>query len=148
MEPERTSEQRIDVNHGARGMSAGSAALDTILQPRILIIEDEAILALLLEEFLVDAGFEIAGVAGRLETALALIKQGQFDAAILDANLAGVSSGPAASALAAGGVPFIVVSGYLPPSNSRTRFPEQRRLQKPCRPDDLIQTLRAILRIQ
>ena len=114
MEPECTSEQRVDVNHGAGGMSAGSAALGTILQPRILIVEDEAILALLLEEFLVDAGFEIAGVAGRLETALALIKQGQFDAAILDANLAGVSSGPAAAALTAGGVPFIVVSGYLP----------------------------------
>jgi DNA-binding response OmpR family regulator len=147
MEPKRTSEQRVDVNHGAGRMSAGTAALDEILQPRILIVEDEAILALLLEEFLVDAGFEIAGVAGRLETALALIKQGQFDAAILDANLAGVSSGPAASALTAGGVPFIVVSGYLPEQQPGA-FSGAVCLQKPCRPDDLIQTLRAILRIQ
>ena len=147
MEPERTSEQRIDVSHGAGGMSAGSAALDTALQPRILIVEDEAILALLLEEFLVDAGFEIAGVAGRLETALALIKRGQFDAAILDANLAGVSSGPAASALTEGGVPFIVVSGYLP-EQQPDAFSGAVCLQKPCRPDDLIQTLRTILRIQ
>ena len=128
-------------------MNAGTAALDAILQPRILIVEDEAILALLLEEFLVDAGFEVVGVAGRLETALALIKRGQIDAAILDANLAGVSSGPAALALAAASVPFVVVSGYLPEQQSDA-FSGAVCLQKPCRPDDLIRTLRAILRSQ
>ena len=53
-----------------------------------------------------NAGFKIAGVAGRLETALALIESGDCDVAIVDANLAGVSAGPAASALAARGVPL------------------------------------------
>jgi DNA-binding response OmpR family regulator len=125
-------------------MSHGMATLDVPRQSRILIIEDEAILALILEEFLIDAGFEIAGVAGRLETALALIERGVSDAAILDANLAGVSSGPAAVALSARGVPFIVVSGYLP-EQQPSSFSGALCLQKPCRPADLIQALRGLL---
>jgi CheY-like chemotaxis protein len=122
----------------------GTATVDTIKQPRILLIEDEAILALVLEEFLIEAGFEIAGVAGRLETALALIERDISDAAILDANLAGVNSGPAAVALAARGIPFIVVSGYAP-EQQMGAFSGALCLRKPCRPDDLIQALRGLL---
>jgi DNA-binding response OmpR family regulator len=110
----------------------------------ILIIEDEPMLAFALEEFLADAGFEIAGVAGRLGTALAIIESGVFDAAILDANLAGVSAGPAASALTARGLPFIVLSGYLP-EQQKSVFSGSLRLQKPCRPEHLIQALHSIL---
>jgi DNA-binding response OmpR family regulator len=125
-------------------MSAGTARSDTTRQPRILIIEDEAILALVLEEFLTDAGFEIAGIAGRLETALALIQRGVTDAAILDANLAGVSSAPAAAALTARGVPFVVVSGYLPEQQPGA-FAGALCLRKPCRPDDLVRALHSLL---
>jgi CheY-like chemotaxis protein len=125
-------------------MTPNTATLDKHREARILIVEDEAILALVLEEFLIDAGFAIAGVAGRLETAIELIEQGVTDAAILDANLAGVSSGPAAAALTARGVPFIVVSGYLPEQQPRA-FAGAVCLQKPCRPDDLIQALHNIL---
>jgi DNA-binding response OmpR family regulator len=110
----------------------------------ILIVEDEPMLAFALEEFLIDAGFEIVGVAGRIETALAMIESGGFDAAILDANLAGVSAGPAALALRARGVPFIVVSGYLA-SQQQSAFKGALCLQKPCPPDRLIQALRSIL---
>jgi CheY-like chemotaxis protein len=125
-------------------MSPRPATSETPRQPRILIIEDEAILALVLEEFLADAGFEIAGIAGRLETALALIQRGVSDAAILDANLAGVSSAPAAMALTARGVPFVVVSGYLP-EQQPDAFAGALCLRKPCRPDDLVQALRSLL---
>jgi CheY-like chemotaxis protein len=118
---------------------------DSRRNARILIVEDEPVLAFILEELLMDAGFEIAGVAGRLETALAIIERGVLDAAILDANLAGVSAGPAASALAARGLPFIVVSGYLPEQQPRAFFSAALRLQKPYRPDDLIEALRGIL---
>ena len=59
---------------------------------RILIVEDEPMIALELEEFLIDAGFKIAAIAGKLEKALALIESGACDAAIVDANLAGVST--------------------------------------------------------
>jgi len=104
-------------------------------------------LAFALEEFLTDAGFEVIGVAGRIETALAMIDSGGFDAAILDANLAGVSAGPAATALRERGVPFIVVSGYLP-SQQQSVFNGALCLQKPCPPDRLIQALRGILTAQ
>ena len=60
-------------------------------------------LALDLEELLVDAGFKVAAIAGKLEKALALIESGGFDAAILDANLGGVSASPLASAMTARG---------------------------------------------
>jgi DNA-binding NtrC family response regulator len=114
---------------------------------RVLIVEDEPVLAFALEELLIEDGFEIAGVATRLEKALAIIESGICDAAILDANLAGVSAGPAALALAARGVPFIVLSGYSP-DQQQSVFSGALRLQKPCRPDRIIQVLRSILPVR
>ena len=60
---------------------------------RILIIEDEAMIAFAIEQTLLADGFEIAGIAARLPAALTLIDGCAFDAAILDTNLAGVSAG-------------------------------------------------------
>ena len=79
---------------------------------RILIVEDEPMLAFVLEELLLAAGDVVVGVASRLETALAVITDGICDAVILDTNLAGVSAAPAALALASRGIPFLVLSGY------------------------------------
>lgn len=110
----------------------------------ILIIEDEPMVALGFENVLIDAGFQIAGVVGTLEKAMALIESGVCDAAIVDANLAGVSASPAAIALAARGLPYIVISGYSP-EQMQGDFPGARYLQKPCRPEMLIQTLNHLL---
>jgi DNA-binding response OmpR family regulator len=127
-------------------MSPRTTILDH--QPwRVLIVEDEPILAFALEELLIESGFEIAGVAGELETALSIIESGVCDAAILDANLAGVNAGPAASVLAARGLPFLILSGYSSDQQQSTFF-GALRLQKPCRPDRLIQALRSILPAQ
>ncbi len=112
--------------------------------PRVLIIEDEPLLAYVLEEVVRDAGFAIAGTATRLPPALELIAAGTCDAAILDANLAGVSAGPAALALTTAGVPFIVLSGYAPDQQSRA-FAAGTHLQKPCRPERLIEVLQGLL---
>jgi DNA-binding response OmpR family regulator len=60
---------------------------------------------------LADAGFEIAGIATRVTTTLNLIENVGCDAAIVDANLAGVRATPAAAALHARGLPFVVLSG-------------------------------------
>ena len=111
---------------------------------RILIIEDDPTMAHDLRDLLVEAGFEIAGVAGKLEKALALIESGACDAAIVDANLAGVSASPAASALTARGLPFIVLSGYSR-EQLQGAFPGAILLQKPCRPAQLIQALNTIV---
>ena len=107
---------------------------------RVLIVEDEPMIALGLEDVLIDAGFEIAGVAGKLEKALALIEDGACDAAIVDANLAGVSASPIANALTKRGLPFIVTSGYSQ-QQMLGQFAGAPFLQKPCRPELLVQTL-------
>ena len=111
---------------------------------RVLIIEDEPIIALGIEDVLIDAGFQIAGVAARLEKALSLIESGACDVAIVDANLAGVSASPAAMALAARGLPFIVMSGYSP-EQMQGEFPDALFIQKPCRAELIIETLNTLL---
>lgn len=111
---------------------------------RILIVEDEPVLALTLEEELIDAGFAIAGVALQLDKALALVESGVCDVAIVDANLVGVSASPVAIALAARGLPYIVMSGYSP-DQLRGEYPRGFFLSKPCRPELLLETLNSIL---
>jgi DNA-binding response OmpR family regulator len=112
--------------------------------PRILIVEDEPMLAYALEECLQEAGFTVVGVAARLGQALEIIDTGTPDAAILDTNLAGVSASPVAAALAARGLPFIVLSGYLP-SQQPEGFSRGLHLQKPCRLDRLTAALHGLL---
>jgi DNA-binding response OmpR family regulator len=111
---------------------------------RILIVEDEPVIALTLEEVLIDAGFAIAGVETKLDKALALIESGACDAAIVDANLAGVSASPVAISLAARGLPYILMSGYSP-NQMRGEYPRALFLSKPCRPELLLETLNSML---
>ena len=118
-------------------MSKRHITRDNLYEARILIVEDEPMLAYALEESLVEAGFELAGIAGRVEQALKFVERGDCDAAIIDANLAGVSAAPVASALLARSIPFIVVSGYSR-EQQRGAFPGAPFVQKPYRPDDLV----------
>lgn len=78
---------------------------------RVLIVEDAVLLALELETGLSDAGAEVVGPAYELAEAMALL-DGHIDAAVLDANLNGLSVTPVAEALAARGVPFVFATGY------------------------------------
>ena len=113
--------------------------------PRILIIEDEPLIAFGLEHLLVKAGFRVSGIATKLSKALALIELDACDAAIVDANLAGVSASPAGAALADRGLPFVVLSGYSPEQQSGAFPGAAQFLQKPCRPDWIIAALRKIV---
>jgi len=79
---------------------------------RVLIVEDEMTIALLIEDMITDMGHEVAGMAMRLPQAIELASNGQFDFAILDVNLDGRRSFPVADVLAARGVPFIFATGY------------------------------------
>ncbi len=78
---------------------------------RVLIVEDAVLLALELETGLSDAGAHVVGPAYELAEAMALLDQ-DIDAAVLDANLNGLSVMPVAEALAARGVPFVFATGY------------------------------------
>lgn len=79
---------------------------------RILIVEDEPLIAMMLEDFLDVLGKQLAGQADNVADALALIDAGGIDAAILDVNLrGGEKSWPIADALAARGIPFVFATG-------------------------------------
>ena len=111
---------------------------------RILIVDDEPLIAFGLEEILIDAGFKVAAVASKIDKALALIESDGCDAAIVDANLAGVSSSPLAAALKARDLPFIVLSGYSA-SQIQRDFPGALFIKKPYRPAQLIEAVNKLL---
>ena len=79
---------------------------------RILIVEDEPLIAMMLEDLLDMLGKAVAGTADNIVSALALVEAGGLDGAILDVNLRGGEvSWPVADALAAAGVPFLIATG-------------------------------------
>ena len=79
---------------------------------RILVVEDEPLIAMMLEDFLDELGRDVAGSADSVASALPIVEAGGFDAAILDVNLrGGEKSWAIADALAARGVPFLLATG-------------------------------------
>jgi CheY-like chemotaxis protein len=83
------------------------------LRSRILLVEDEVLIAMLLEDYLTELGQQVAGHADSVDAALALLASGPaIDFAFLDLNLRGDSVDPVADALAARGTPFCIMTGY------------------------------------
>lgn len=84
---------------------------------RVLVVEDEALVAMMLEDELLEAGAEVVGPASSVSAALELIDatatDGGLSAAVLDINLNGERVSPVADRLAALGVPFLFATGYL-----------------------------------
>jgi CheY-like chemotaxis protein len=79
---------------------------------RVLVVEDEMLVAWLLEDLLSDFGCTVVGPAARVDQALAMLDTEAIDAAILDVNLNGQKSFPVADALTVRGVPFAFSTGY------------------------------------
>lgn len=79
---------------------------------RVLLVEDEAIVAMAAEDMLAELGAELAGSAATLEEAIAHADALPLDAALLDINLNGAMSLPVAERLRARGVPFAFATGY------------------------------------
>ena len=79
---------------------------------RVLVVEDEMTIALLMEDMLTDMGCEVVELAMRLPRALEAAQTADIDFAILDVNLAGHMSFPVADVLQQRGVPFVFVTGY------------------------------------
>lgn len=79
---------------------------------RILIVEDEALVAMLIEDIVEELGGAVAGPAAKVAQALAVLEAGEVDAALLDVNLGGEWSYPVAEALAARGIPYVFITGY------------------------------------
>jgi CheY-like chemotaxis protein len=111
---------------------------------RILIVEDEVLIAQVIEETLRDAGFLIAGRTGSPDEAIAIVEESGCDAAVLDVNLRGRSVAPVATALHQRGTPFVFISGYggFP---LHEQFRDAPLLSKPFRYQQLIDVIKKIL---
>lgn len=79
---------------------------------RVLVVEDETLIAIMIEDTLMELGCEIVGPTGRLDKALQLVNEAKFDAAILDVTIRGGKVYPVAEELVARGIPFVFASGY------------------------------------
>jgi CheY-like chemotaxis protein len=112
---------------------------------RILVVEDELMIRMLLEDMLGELGYTVAAEAGRLDEALAAAKSAEIDVAILDVNLNGQPILPVADALAARGTPFVFATGY-----GERGLPEPYRdrptLKKPFQLEGLKQMLDSALK--
>jgi CheY-like chemotaxis protein len=94
--------------HGSTSRPTGAATR----KRRVLVVEDEGVVGMLLEDMLTDLGYEVAAMAARLADGLRRAQTEAVDCAILDVNLDGRSSFPIAEALMKRGIPFLFVTGY------------------------------------
>ena len=111
---------------------------------RILIVEDEAAISLLLEDMLLDFGCEVVGPAGRLAAALDLAATESFDLAILDVNVAGEPIYPLVEALEQRKVPFVFSTGYGS-AGIKDAYRDRPVVQKPFAQNELRQRLLSAL---
>jgi len=77
----------------------------------VLIVEDEPLIAMMIEDFIEMLGHQLAGSCDSVASALPRVAEGGFDVAILDVNLRDGACWPVADALKARGVPFVLASG-------------------------------------
>jgi len=114
---------------------------------QVLVVEDEALVAMNLEMILEDLGCRVVGPVMRFDRAVAMVENGvNADAAILDVNVAGREVFPIADLLGEQGIPLVFATGY-----DNSTFPERWRespaLRKPYTTDDVERALKRLLAI-
>lgn len=118
--------------------------MKTLSSLKVLVVEDEALVSMLVEDMLTDLGCTIVGPAAEIEEALRLATSADIDAALLDVNLGGRPIFPVADALRARGVPYAFASGY-----GEAGISEDHKgasvLQKPFREADLRRVLEGLV---
>jgi CheY-like chemotaxis protein len=112
--------------------------------PRLLVVEDEYLIRMLLEDMLADLGYDVAAAVGTIAEASELAAKGEFAAAILDVNLDGQEVYPVAQILAERGLPFVFVTGYGE-RNLPASYRDRPALQKPFQAEQLKAALDQIL---
>ena len=125
-------------------MSTGGAKPTGLEGARVLVVEDEVAISMLLEDMLADLGAEVVGPAGRLAAALDLAERERFDLAILDVNVTGEAIYPVVETLARRGVPFVFSTGYGQAGIDQA-YRDRPVLQKPFGQADLAKILSATL---
>ncbi|WP_166144528.1 response regulator [Methylosinus sp. RM1] len=118
---------------------------EAALGRRVLVVEDEPLIALALEEMLAEHGYRVVASAQTVAVALRHVAETQFDVALLDLRIGAESVEPVADRLDAMGAAFVFATGYgrsaLPPAHSARPI-----VEKPFRTEALIAALAAAAR--
>jgi CheY-like chemotaxis protein len=96
----------------------------------IFLVEDEALIRMMIVELLEELGHRVVAEAGSIQAAVPLARTSVFDLAVFDINIAGFNISPIAEIVAARGVPFVFVSGYGP-AGRPPLFADKPVLDKP-----------------
>ena len=123
--------------------------LDRSAEPnglRVLVVEDEYLVADDISETLQELGYKVAGPAATVSEAVALIREGSIDCALLDADLDGLSSSPVAELLASLRIPYVVVTGYGNLSLATAELQNAPRITKPYASGELASKLSELVR--
>ena len=142
----QTADQQIQARKEGIYMTAsiGGSALQAFAGKRILAVEDEAMIAMLIEEMLDELGFEQIWICASVAEAIALLGEKQPDVALLDLNLKGEKAFPVAVRLREIAVPIVFASGYGR-SGLTADWADCRVLEKPYTLDGLEAALTAVL---
>lgn len=111
---------------------------------RVLIVEDEYLIAMELERWLENAGAEVAGPVPNVKQALALIDALPLDAAILDVNLKGEAVYTVADSLRDRDVPYVFATGEVEIAN-RSDYRSRPKLEKPILDTELLRAVSKLL---
>ena len=110
---------------------------------RVLVVEDETLIAMEMADALADMGCDVVGPASSVQKALTLANAEKLDAALLDVNLHGQSAEPVATLLHRRGIPFPVVTGYYERAIAAA-FRDRPVVPKPFTPADISDVVRAL----
>ena len=114
-------------------------------QLKILVAEDEPIVAFDICETVESAGYAVSGPFGDISSAMVACQQERPDLAILDVTLDDGMVYPLAEKLIAENVPVIFHSGNVSTDEVKRRFPQSRALAKPCPPAKIIDSVQTML---
>lgn len=105
---------------------------------RVAVVEDESLIAMSVEEALLDAGVQVVGIAGTVAQAIELVERERPHAVTLDGNLRGQLSGPVAARLDELGIRYLVVTGYVELTLADPHLSKAPRLTKPFTAGSLV----------
>ena len=99
---------------------------------RVMVLEDDVLIAMDMEDFLLGQGCEVVGPLSNVEAALEQVDTAQLDGAVVDLNLRGELSVPVIEALKSRGVPVVVCSGYAELTGVQEMLKDVPMVPKPC----------------
>jgi CheY-like chemotaxis protein len=123
----------------------GDTAVPTDLTLQVLVVEDESMVAMMIEDMLEDLGHRVVATSGRMAEASKLASSASADLAILDVNLNGEETYPLAASLASRKIPFIFATGYGS-SGIKAEWSGVPVLQKPFQSRELAEAINHAVR--